>query len=222
MPGSAADGQANVIKGPMTQGNAAHLASASLPQYPFPVSFRHSEVCRMTAQERPPEPILAIDQFLHPNTFRAVGADVARLSQWKREVDFVGATPVGETCDVPAGTPIFTAMADELKKTFRGAWRMDRFYVNRFQPGEVPRFHEDGEVLTCLLYADARDWRPDDHGETQILIGGEIRGILPIANRLLVFDGRLLHRATPFRDRQRHTVAAKLEGVTLADLIVPG
>jgi hypothetical protein len=177
---------------------------------------------RMSAQERPPEPILAIDQFLHPNVFLAVAAEVTRLSAWKREVDFVGATPVGETCEVPGGSPIFTAMADELKKTFRRTWRMDRFYVNRFQPGEVPRFHEDGEVVTCLLYADARDWRPDDHGETQILISGEVRGILPIANRLLVFDGRLLHRATPFRSGARHTIAAKLEGVTVADAVLPG
>jgi hypothetical protein len=86
----------------------------------------------------------------------------------------------------------------------------------------VPQFHADGEVITCLLYADAGNWSPHDHGETQLLIGGEIRGILPLPNRMLVFDGRILHRATSFQRRVRHTIAAKLDGVTLADLVLPG
>jgi hypothetical protein len=38
---------------------------------------------------------------------------------------------------------------------------------------------------------------------------------------MLVFDGRLLHRATSFQTRTRHTIAAKLESVSLADLVLP-
>ena len=168
-----------------------------------------------------PEPILVVDQFLHPKTFLDVAAEIASLKAWKHEVDFPGAAPIGETCDVASTALMSQAIATELKKLFPGRWKLDRFYVNRFRPGEVPRFHEDGDVLTCLLYADARDWQPDDHGETQFLVNGEVRGVLPIANRMLVFDGRLLHRATAFRSGLRHTIAAKLEGVTLADAVMP-
>jgi hypothetical protein len=170
----------------------------------------------------PQEPIVVIDNFLHPDTFRHVAAELTTLHHWQPEVDFPGAAPVGETCDLPNTTQTYRAIVQELKKLFPAAWVVDRFYVNRFQPREVPQFHQDGEVVTCVFYADPGNWTPHDHGETQVLINAEIRGILPLPNRMLVFDGRLLHRATSFQTRRRHTIAAKLEGVTLADIVLPG
>jgi len=175
----------------------------------------------MQANEPVPQPIVVIDQFLHPQTFPRVAAAMDALRDWKREVDFIGAEPVGETCDLPQDSEICRAITAEIAKLFRAPWKLDRFYVNRFQPKEIPRFHEDGEVLTCLLYADPGAWQPNDHGETQLLIGGEVRGILPFPNRMLLFDGRLLHRATSFRNRRRHTIAAKLEGVGIDDIVMP-
>lgn len=166
-------------------------------------------------------PIMIIDQFLHPDVFARVPSELTALKKWRPEVDFPGATPVGETCELPPDSETHCAIAHELRKLFSAAWTTDRFYVNRFKAGEVPRFHADGEVLTCLLYPDAQAWEPNDHGETQLLIGGEIRGVLPIPNRMFVFDGRLLHRATSFRGRVRHTIAAKLKGVSFADIVVP-
>ena len=163
-----------------------------------------------------------IDSFLHPQTFPQVAAEVESLRHWKPEVDFHGAAPVGETCDLPSSSMAYRSIVQELKKLFRGPWTVDRFYVNRFQPREVPQFHADGDVVTCVLYADPGNWTPHDHGETQLLINAEIRGILPIPNRMLVFDGRLLHRATSFQTRRRHTIAAKLDGVSLADIVLPG
>jgi hypothetical protein len=176
----------------------------------------------MNGNDEAPVPIIAIDQFLHPQVFARVAAQTAALDNWKREVDFVGAEPVGETCDLPANSEICRAISAEIDKLFTRPWRLDRFYVNRFRPGDIPRFHQDGEVVTCLLYADPQDWQPNDHGETQLLINSEIRGVLPIANRMLLFDGRVLHRATAFRARLRHTIATKIEGITLSDVTLPG
>jgi len=167
------------------------------------------------------EGLLVVDQFLHPNTFAQIPAELAGLRDWKQEIDHFGAKPVGVTCDLPASSMIYRALTEELAKLFARPFRVDRFYVNRFQPREVPQFHQDGEVLTCLLYGDARDWHPDDFGETQVLVGGEIRGILPIPNRMLVFDGMLLHRATSYQTRVRHTIACKLEDVGFQDIVVP-
>ena len=168
------------------------------------------------------EPIVVIDNFLHPEIFPQVAAELATLRNWKPEIDFEGAAPVGETCDLPITSKAYRAIIEELKKLFLTSWTVDRFYVNRFRQRDVPQFHQDGEVVTCLLYADPGVWTPHHHGETQLLINGEIRGILPLPNRMLVFDGRLLHRATPFQTRTRHTIAAKLQGVSLADISVPG
>ena len=165
--------------------------------------------------------VLVIDKFLHPDVFARVGIELQTLHHWRHEVDFQGALPVGETCDVLPGSETHRAISAELRKLFTRDWVLSRFYVNRFKATDIPRFHADGEVLTCLLYADPKLWEPDDHGETQLLIGGEIRGVLPIPNRMLVFDGRLLHRATAFRGRLRHTIATKLEGVGFADIRVP-
>ena len=176
----------------------------------------------MNGNENAPVPIVVVDQFLHPQSFARVAAQMGALRDWKREVDFVGAEPVGETCDLDPGSEICRALCEEIGKLFTRPWKLDRFYVNRFQPREIPRFHQDGEVVTCLLYADAEPWQPNDHGETQLLYNGEIRGVLPVPNRMLLFDGRLLHRATSFRSRRRHTIAAKLEGVTLAEIVLPG
>ena len=169
-----------------------------------------------------PEPIVVIDAFLHPETFPKVISELGRLHHWQPEIDFKGAAPVGETCELPSSFETYRAIIQELKKLFPVPWTIDRFYVNRFKPREVPQFHADGDVITCLLYADPGNWSPRDHGETQLLIGGEIRGILPLPNRMLVFDGRILHRATSFQTRVRHTIAAKLDGVTFADIVLPG
>jgi len=34
---------------------------------------------------------------------------------------------------------------------------------------------------------------------------------VPLPNRLMMFDARLLHRATSFRDRHRFTIAVKYD-----------
>ena len=52
-----------------------------------------------------------------------------------------------------------------------------------------------------------------DGGETQFLIDDEIKGVLPLPNRIIGFDANLLHRATSFRDNHRFTLAAKFSSL---------
>ena len=78
--------------------------------------------------------------------------------------------------------------------------------TNLFIPGENPYFHSDGdEFITCMYYMNPY-FHPDEGGETQFLIGGEIKGILPKPGRLVIFDGSIIHRATSFRTQPRLTL----------------
>ena len=81
-----------------------------------------------------------------------------------------------------------------------------------FRPNEASHFHTDCKLentYTGLYYANTEEWNYDEGGETQFLIDDEIYGILPKPNRMILFDSRLLHKATPFRDRHRWTIALK-------------
>jgi len=84
-----------------------------------------------------------------------------------------------------------------------------RMYINCFAPNENPFFHKDGDSGFTVLYYPNLDWDINEQGETQFLINEEIRGILPIPNRLVKFDATILHRATCFRTKHRFTVAIK-------------
>jgi len=166
--------------------------------------------------------ILAIDQFLHPKVFHEVAEDVKNLQGWIPETDHPDLPPVGASCDIDNGTRIQKEFSQELKKMFAAPWKVARFFINRFEAKEVPQFHRDHNAITCILYADEAPWSFDDHGETQLLVNGEVRGILPMPNRLLVFDGNLMHRATSFQTRVRHTISLQMDDVSFDDIVLPG
>jgi hypothetical protein len=91
---------------------------------------------------------------------------------------------------------------------------LNRLYVNCFAPSEWSYYHTDrdeGYSITFLYYLNSV-WDINDGGETHFYINNEITTIPPIPNRLVYFDGTLLHKATPFRDRHRFTVAIKYHG----------
>ena len=87
--------------------------------------------------------------------------------------------------------------------------KLYRMYVNCFAPSENPYFHEDGEGYTFLYYPDPHIHMLNDGGETQFVMDGNIMGVFPTTNRMVIFDGTIVHRATTFRDRHRFTVAVK-------------
>lgn len=84
-----------------------------------------------------------------------------------------------------------------------------RMYINCFAPGENPYYHTDGdEGITCLFYVNP-NVEIDDGGSTQLILDRESVNLLPIPNRLCVFDANIIHRATSFRDKHRFTIAVK-------------
>ena len=84
-------------------------------------------------------------------------------------------------------------------------------YVNCFAPTETPYFHTDGVGYTFLYYPDPAIHELDEGGETQFVVDGNIMGIMPISNRMSIFDGTIKHRATSFRTKHRFTVAIKYQ-----------
>ncbi len=105
-----------------------------------------------------------------------------------------------------------TIVLDSLLRKHNQLPQLSIIYVNLFRPSEISHFHTDCELentYTGLYYANSEEWNCDEGGETQFLINNEIYGILPKPNRMILFDSRLLHKATPFQDRHRWTIALK-------------
>lgn len=107
---------------------------------------------------------------------------------------------------------ILNLITEECKSQFPeiNEYDLSRMYINCFSPGENPYFHTDSinSSYTCLFYANNK-WDLDDGGETQFYIDDILYGVPPEPNRMVIFDGRIKHRATSFRNRHRFTIAAK-------------
>jgi hypothetical protein len=92
-------------------------------------------------------------------------------------------------------------------------YQATRMYINCFSPTENPYFHIDSllpdlKSYTCIFYANDK-WELDDGGETQFYVNNILYGVPPEPNRMVLFDGRIKHRATSFRNRHRFTIAIK-------------
>lgn len=88
---------------------------------------------------------------------------------------------------------------------------LDRIYINCFGPSENPYFHIDNPKggLTFIYYPHL-EYNLNELGETQILGENDfLIGVKPRSGRLLCFDARIMHRATPFRSRHRFTIVVK-------------
>jgi Rps23 Pro-64 3,4-dihydroxylase Tpa1-like proline 4-hydroxylase len=59
------------------------------------------------------------------------------------------------------------------------------------------------------LYYVNEHWDLDEGGETQFYVDNLIYGIPPIPNRMIIFDGSLMHRATSFKNYHRFSIALK-------------
>ena len=85
-----------------------------------------------------------------------------------------------------------------------------RMYINCFAPGENPYYHRDDSEWTFLLYIN-EFVDINNNGETLFVdeTTGELKGILPLQNRLVKFKGDMLHKATSNRNDHRFTLAIK-------------
>jgi len=116
---------------------------------------------------------------------------------------------------IPTGMVSNVKLDSEPVQWFKDKLNFDNLkvceaYINCFAPGENPYFHIDRkDGITVLYYLNNEEWNKDDGGETQFLVDGEIRGILPVPNRIVYFDANIQHRATSFRKSHRFTFALK-------------
>jgi predicted nucleic-acid-binding Zn-ribbon protein len=129
------------------------------------------------------------------------------------ETDAQQTPPTGLVNNIPNQEKIYDLFVNRIYESIPKIRNLSlyRMYVNCFAPSENPYFHTDGESGYTFLYYPQNHWIPDDGGETQFYFDGNIYGIVPISNRMVMFDASLLHRATSFRNRHRFTVAIKYE-----------
>jgi Rps23 Pro-64 3,4-dihydroxylase Tpa1-like proline 4-hydroxylase len=155
--------------------------------------------------------IKVYDDFLNLEQHQNVLNYCERASYIYGETDNDLTPPTGVTHDIPEGIMVHEVFRAKIKKIIPEGLSFYRMYINCFSPREIPYFHTDGSNGVTLLYYPQYDWKPDDGGETQIFVDDNIHGVVPISNRMLMFDARMLHRATTFRDRHRFTIAIKYE-----------
>ena len=122
--------------------------------------------------------------------------------------------PTGMPHNIPEDEIIYKLFASRILKAVPDLKKLNlyRMYINCFAPSENPYFHTDGDDgYTFLYYPQTEEWDKNDGGETQFYMDGNIYGITPESNRLVMFDASLVHRATAFRDKYRFTVAIKYD-----------
>jgi len=124
------------------------------------------------------------------------------------EVDDDDHPPTGMVCSLDNDTTNkFVSIAKE-KNSFTKELSVNRVYANLFSPKENPYFHQDESVITALFYVNPPT-SYDEGGETQFIVDDNVFGLLPKPCRLVLFDGKIPHRATSFRTIPRITVAIK-------------
>lgn len=124
------------------------------------------------------------------------------------ETDEPQLPPTGMKVDIDPEDHLFKIFENKIIERNVHGKSLQKSYVNLFLPFERPFFHNDGPVRTILFYINPKV-NANQNGETQFLIDGEIRGILPVPGSMICFDGMMIHRATSFRNIPRITVAFK-------------
>jgi Rps23 Pro-64 3,4-dihydroxylase Tpa1-like proline 4-hydroxylase len=158
--------------------------------------------------------IKVFDNFFSEKEFFNIHKYCVEANYTYGERDNYDTPPVGMVSDIPLNSEICTLFQNVISKKISQVsdYNLYRCYINCFAPSENPYFHTDGDSGLTLLYYPNEEWNLNDNGETQILLNtqtDQIVGVLPIPNRMLLFDANLIHRATSFRDRHRFTIALK-------------
>ena len=155
--------------------------------------------------------IEVLDHFLNEKDCIGILQYCRNASYRYGEVDKKGFPPTGMIHDIKENNEVYQLVKSKIINSYSQVRKLNlyRMYVNCFAPCENPYFHTDGDRGITFLYYVNDSWDLDDGGETQIVVNGEIKGILPFPNRIVGFDANLVHRATTFRFKHRFTLAAK-------------
>ena len=155
--------------------------------------------------------MVIIDNFLEKNDLEYVIDYCVKSSYTYGETDREKTPPTGMIHSIISDEDIYKLFESKIRNfNLVNDMTLYRMYVNCFAPSENPYFHIDGDSgLSFLFYIN--NWKLDDGGETQFLIDNQIKGVLPIPNRIVGFDANILHKATTFMNNHRFTLAIKFK-----------
>jgi len=150
------------------------------------------------------------DSFLEDREFKIAHDYCLNAPYRYGESDNGDGIVTGMVHEIPETEFVYKLFRKKLmdKCSFLSKMKLYRMYVNCFSSNENPYFHTDGEGITFLYYVNDQ-WDLQDGGETQFYVDGNIYGITPVPNRLVMFHGMIPHRATSFRYGHRFTIAIK-------------
>lgn len=152
-----------------------------------------------------------IDNFFDKDTHKNIWGYCNNVSYKVGEKDGPNTLPTGGVFEIELDNDLFNFLDSNLKNKFSELNNLTcyRSYINCFSPSENPYFHIDSSKgYTCLFYPNL-EFELDEGGETQFLIDNEIKGVLPIPNRMVLFNANIKHKATSFRTKHRFTLAIK-------------
>lgn len=152
-----------------------------------------------------------IDSFLTKEEHKYVYDYCLNASYHYGEVDYAGQQPTGMISTINGNERVYTLMRRRILETFDFLRPMHlyRMHLNLFSPNEQTKYHYDGESGITLIYYPNLDWELNEGGATEFNLEDQLQGIHPVPNRLAIFDSNIFHRATPFRNSHRFTVAIK-------------
>jgi len=121
----------------------------------------------------------------------------------------------GMAHDIPENHPIYSMITNKVKQHTN--LPICQMSINCIPTGVRPFWHPDvpahglppGEKAFTFLYYPHKEWDVDEGGETHFVIDNIGYILPPLPNRMVMFDSRIIHRATPFRNRTRFSVAIK-------------
>lgn len=160
--------------------------------------------------------IKIFDNFFTEDEFNLIHSTSINSSYHYGELDYDGVLPTGMTSDLTEDMDVYQIISNKILSLNNklNKEKIYRMYINCFAPMEHPHFHYDCDQnslgITFLYYLN-KIWHIDDGGETQFLMNDQITGVLPLPNRMIAFDSRLLHKATSFKNRHRFSIAIKFD-----------
>tara|TARA_Y100000004_G_C8782768_1_gene355721 strand:+ start:64 stop:597 length:534 start_codon:yes stop_codon:yes gene_type:complete len=153
--------------------------------------------------------INVFDNVLTPEQNRELYEDLLYSGKFMYgEVDDDDHPPTGMVCNLKTEQVNLLYEIAINKQECLKDQSINRVYANLFRPGEQPFFHEDESVYTCLFYVNPPTTY-EDGGQTEFVVDDNIFGLLPRPGQLVIFDGKIPHRATSFRTQPRITIALK-------------
>ena len=164
-----------------------------------------------------------IDDFFPDDIANLVAEYIFYRAKYRYgEADSPGTPPVGLVADLfhmdkgAVGENekiIYNHFIKYINEKYPGFWdtyTLCSLYINCFAPREQAYFHTDSGVWTILYYPIHNfDCDKNQGGCTELFVDEQIIGIPPYYNSMVRFSAPMEHRATPFKDYHRFTIALK-------------